>query len=134
MTQLSQRLGRAILIQASTRASRGWRTRRGALAQTDENAFLVADDDAGPAIAVEVRRGDLGAHPGIVVNQMRDEPRLAAGFAPQLEPEHDGGRIRLRVALGAMGSESFARHHVLHAVAIHVRQVKCVQLAHAERL
>lgn len=67
----------------------GWRSRfrRGArLAEVEEDPFLVGHHDIGPAIPIKVHCRNLGAHAGVVVNQVRHECYLAVRSAAQFEP------------------------------------------------
>ena len=54
----------------------------GAALNEDERALLVADDDIGPTVAVEIAGDDLRADAGIVVDAIGNELHLAAVCAP----------------------------------------------------
>ena len=71
--------------QSSRKICRGlspvasWRSLR--LAEMSKNPVFVAHDHVPPAIAIQVRSGQLRAHAGIVVKQVRNNGSRSAGFA-----------------------------------------------------
>ena len=65
--------------------------------------------------------------PEFVVDQVRNEPRLAARLAHRLEPIQHGRLERARIVLG-MGPVPLAGDDVRHAVVVHIRQRDRVEL------
>src|SRR5580765_8542893 len=68
------------------------------LVQVNERAFLVANDDIGQAVAIDVAGDDLGADSGVIVDEKRDEVDAAVGIAHELEPIQDGRVVAIRIA------------------------------------
>ena len=102
------------------------------LAQVDEDALLVGNDNVRAAVVVEVGGAHLGANAAVVINQVRDEGGAALAVPAQLKPEEHGGGVGLLVAGRAVSPVAFAGNQVFQPVAVHVHQLQRVHLAYAE--
>ena len=96
--------------------------------RVNEDSLFVGDDKVGQAVAGRIGRGHLNADAGVVVDELRDELRLAGGGTGAAEPiEHRRGR-RLRITVGTVGPESLAGDDVVEAVAVDIGDVDGVDL------
>ena len=96
--------------------------------RVDEDPLLVGDDDVGEAVAGRIGRRHLDADAGVVVDELRDELRLAGSGAGGAEPIEDRRGRRLRITVGAVGPEALAGDDVVESVAVDVGDVDGVDL------
>src|SRR5665213_141414 len=103
--------------------------------EEDERALFVGRHDGGVFVAVDGLGEHLGADARIVVDFVGG-PRHLAVVAFKLEPIEYRRRMRLCVAVGAVGVIALAGDDVLEAVAVNVHEVDGVHLGdlHALRV
>jgi hypothetical protein len=80
--------------------------------QVHERPALVADDDVGEAVAVDVARDDLRADARFVVDEIRNEVDGPVGVARQPEPVEYRRVVAVGIAGASVRPEALARDDV----------------------
>ena len=94
----------------------------------NERPLLVPHHDVRQAITVDVARDHLRAHAGIVIDEIRDEIHALVRAPRQLEPIEHRLVIAIRITRASVRPETFTRHDILHAIAIHIDEIDRVNL------
>jgi hypothetical protein len=108
----------------------------GLLLAKHEHAAFVRHDHVWSAVLVDVARRHLGADAAVGVDLLRLEGGSALAVTRELEPVEHRRRVRLRIALDAVGPTPLAGEDVEQAVAVDIDEPQRMHLTegHAVRM